>query len=202
MQIINKYFPGLSNLQRERLEQLPSLYQEWNSKINVVSRLDLQNLAERHILHSLAICKQVNFTPGSQVLDLGTGGGFPGIPLAIYFPETNFHLIDGIKKKITVVEAIAKRLDLQNINAEQLRAEDLEGQYDYIVIRAVAEIALLWKYCKRLIKPGGVLVCLKGGDVAAELLALPVGLNSTIIPIAKFYTEEFFQEKFIVTITN
>ncbi len=202
MQFIEKYFPDLTCLQNQQLAKLPALYQEWNKKINVISRSDLQNLEERHVLHSLAICKQVIFRERSRILDLGTGGGFPGIPLAIYFPNCNFHLVDGIKKKITVVEAVAKELSLTNVIAEQKRAEDLKELYDFIVIRAVADSIQLWKYCKHLLTPDGILVCLKGGDIQKELLKLPKGLISDVTPISSFYTEEFFQEKYIVTIRN
>lgn len=202
MQIIKKYFPDLSESQLRRFEQMPALYEEWNARINVISRQDLPNLEERHILHSLAICKQISFPDNSEVLDLGTGGGFPGIPLAVYFPSVQFHLVDGIKKKITVVDAVSSELGLSNVAAEQLRVEHLERQYDYVVCRAVAESALLWKYSKRFLKPEGILVCLKGGLVAEELKALPPELQTKVIPLSDFYSEDFFQEKSLVLISR
>ena len=172
MEIIQKYFPKLSERQLERFEALLSLYSDWNSKINVISRKDIDNLYERHVLHSLAISRLIAFGPGSRILDLGTGGGFPGIPLAIFFPEVQFTLIDGTRKKIKVVEEVCQALGLTNVRAMQVRAEELKKErFDFVVSRAVAALDKLLPWCQRLLKreqqhslPNG-LICLKGGRI-------------------------------------
>ncbi len=203
-----KYFPALTDQQVEQLVQLQPLYADWNSKINVVSRQDVENLLERHVLHSLCIAHEFSFNPDAQVLDLGTGGGFPGVPLAIMFPETRFTLVDSIGKKIKVVEEVSAALGLTNIKAIHGRAESLKmaGQFDFVVTRAVAQLPQLLLWCQHLIKkkhshayPNG-LIALKGGDISGEVDAMP-GKNKDyieIMPIREFIPMEFFAEKYIV----
>lgn len=208
MSFLDKYFPNFTAEQKARFEQLTPLYADWNAKINVVSRQDIENLEERHVLHSLAIAKVLQFKPGAQVLDLGTGGGFPGIPLAIFFPETKFVLVDGTGKKIHVVREVASALGLQNVTALHARVEELKmnGQFDFVVSRAVTTLDKLLIWSQRLLKkkhshayPNG-LIALKGGDLRAEIKALP-GKGDTyteIFPIQDFFKEAFFEEKFVV----
>lgn len=208
MNLINKYFPKLSAAQLAQFEQLEPLYREWNDKINVVSRQDIENLNERHVLHSLAIARVVGFSPGAHLLDLGTGGGFPGIPLAILFPETKFTLVDGTGKKIKVVQEVAEALNLKNVIAIHTRAEDLKmmGQFDFVLSRGVATLDKLLIWGQKFMKkdhmhalPNGILA-LKGGDLRAEIKALPgKGKSYTdVFPIRKFFSEEFFEEKSVV----
>ncbi|MFK7807187.1 MAG: 16S rRNA (guanine(527)-N(7))-methyltransferase RsmG, partial [Saprospiraceae bacterium] len=200
-----KYYPDLTERQQQQFEQLGPLYKDWNSKINVISRKDIDQLFERHVLHSLSISTVVKFNPGAEVMDLGTGGGFPGIPLAILFPETNFLLIDGIAKKIKVVNDVAEQLGLKNVTAIQGRAEELKNRrFDFIVTRAVAKMDQLFRWTQRLYAkkhfhaiPNGM-IALKGGNVRAEIKALPKGEYTEIYPLAKLYKEDFFEEKFIV----
>src|SRR5687767_8081315 len=151
-QIISHYFPNLTEKQYDQFAKLYSLYADWNEKINVVSRKDIENLYTNHVLHSLGIAKVMSFKPGAHVLDVGTGGGFPGIPLAILFPETNFHLVDSIGKKITVVNAVADGLGLKNVKAEQIRAEQIKGEYDFIVSRAVTRLKEFYGWVNRKVK--------------------------------------------------
>lgn len=207
--MLSKYFPDLSPEQLAQFAALEHLYREWNEKINVISRQDIDNLTERHVLHSLAIAKVMKFTPGSGILDLGTGGGFPGIPLAIMFPETNFVLVDGTGKKIRVVQEVADALGLNNVTAIHSRAEELKmnGQFDFVVSRAVASLdkILVWgqKFLKKKhhahVLPNGFLV-LKGGDLHHEILILPgKGKEYTeVYPIRNFFREPFFEEKSVV----
>ncbi len=208
MELIKKYFPKLSAEQLSQFEQLEPLYREWNDKINVISRQDIENLTERHVLHSLAIARVIGFGPDAQVLDLGTGGGFPGIPLAIFFPETNFTLVDGTGKKIKVVQEVAEALGLKNVTAIHSRVEDLKmnGQFDFVLSRGVAPIDKLLVWGQKFLKkkhfhalPNGILA-LKGGDLRAEIKALPgKGKNySDIFKIKDFFTEPFFEEKSVV----
>jgi 16S rRNA (guanine527-N7)-methyltransferase len=203
-----KYFPALTDQQVEQLVQLQPLYAEWNSKINVVSRQDVENLLERHVLHSLCIAHEFSFNPEAHILDLGTGGGFPGVPLAIMFPETRFTLVDSIGKKIKVVEEVSAALGLKNVKAIHGRVESLKmaGQFDFVVTRAVAQLPQLFSWCHYLIKkkhthayPNG-LIALKGGDISGEVEAMP-GKNKDyieIMPIREFLPMEFFNEKYIV----
>ena len=208
MQLTDKYFPDLNAEQRTRFEQLKPLYTEWNAKINVISRQDIENLEERHILHSLAIAKVMQFKTGARVLDLGTGGGFPGIPLAIMFPDTEFVLVDGTGKKIQVVREIAGALGLKNVNALHARVEELKmnNQFDFVLSRGVTTLDKLLVWSQRLLKkkhhhayPNGI-IALKGGDLRAELKALPGkgGAYSEIFPIREFFKEAFFDEKYVV----
>jgi 16S rRNA (guanine527-N7)-methyltransferase len=208
MDTIRKYFPALSEKQYAQIEQLAPLYQTWNAQINVVSRQDIDNLLERHILHSLAIAKVIQFKPGSHVLDLGTGGGFPGIPLAILFPETQFVLIDGTGKKIRVVQQVAEAVGLENVEALHVRGEELKrsGQFDFVVTRGVATLDKLLLWSQKFFKkkhmhalPNGLLA-LKGGDMHAEILMLPGrGRDyAEVFPIRDFFREPFFEEKNVV----
>jgi 16S rRNA (guanine527-N7)-methyltransferase len=206
MQIIEKYFPDLTDHQRQRFQMLDPLYRDWNAKVNLVSRKDIDNLYERHVLHSLAIAKLIRFRPGAEILDVGTGGGFPGVPLAILMPEVKFHLIDGTLKKIKVVQDVIEQLGLENARAEQVRAEELKNaRYDFVVTRAVAELNMLRQWTsQRLFKtkeshtlPNG-LIALKGGNLKAEIKALPKGEYTETYPISDFFEEEYFQEKYVV----
>ncbi len=204
MDIILKYFPDLSEKQRGQYIALNDLYHEWNSKINVISRKDIDALYEHHVLHSLAIAKSIRFRPGTKVLDLGTGGGFPGIPLAIMFPETRFKLIDGTGKKILVVKEVAKAIGLENCEAEQLRGENESGKYDFVVSRAVMPLPDLVKLVKKNIGntqhnslPNGLL-CLKGGNVAEEVK--PFKNIADITDISTIFNEEWFKQKYLIYI--
>jgi len=205
MEQLLTYFPDLSAIQQAQLGQLDPLYREWNEKINVISRKDIDNLYPHHVLHSLAIAKVLQFLPGTRVLDLGTGGGFPCIPLAILFPETEFVLIDGIKKKITVVNEVAAALGLKNVEARQQRSEERKGKsFDFVVTRAVAALEKLVLWSMPLIKdeqrhglPNG-LIALKGGDVKAEIKTLPRSAYTEVYPIQKMFAGDFFEEKVVV----
>ncbi len=203
MEEILKYFPDLSEKQKNQFSQLESLYQDWNAKINVISRKDMDALYLKHVLHSLAIAKVVQFLPKSDILDVGTGGGFPGIPLAILFPESNFYLVDSIGKKIKVVNEVATSLGLKNVKAEQIRAEKAKGEFDFIVSRAVTKMDDFIKWVRKKTKKkhlhsikNGILY-LKGGDLTDELQNFT---NATIYPISDFYSEDFFETKKVVHI--
>lgn len=208
MPLIESYFPDLSTEQRQLFAQLPALYTEWNAKINVISRQDIENLEERHILHSLSIAKEFDFKPGARLLDLGTGGGFPGIPLAILFPETEFVLADSIGKKIRVVQEVAQALGLTNVEGRHARAEELRplAHFDFVLTRGVAPLAQLLFWSQRLLKkkhvhayPNG-LIALKGGNLTKEIADLPGrGKDySEVFPLKNIFREAFFEEKFIV----
>jgi len=201
MDEILKYFPNLTDIQKEQFEKLDFLYHDWNEKINVISRKDIDALYTKHILHSLGIAKIINFEPGTYVLDVGTGGGFPGIPLAILFPETRFYLIDIIAKKIKVVQAVAEGLELKNVKAEQMRAENVKGDFDFIVSRAVTNMPDFVSWVKTKIKKNnkhelknGILY-LKGGDLTEELKDFP---KATEYNLADFFEDEFFETKKVV----
>lgn len=201
-EIIFQYFPNLTEKQKQQFNQLFPLYQEWNDKINVISRKDIENLYVNHVLHSLGIAKVNEFKPGASVLDVGTGGGFPGIPLAILFPETQFHLVDSIGKKITVVKNVAEGLGLKNVKAEQIRAEQIKGEYDFIVSRAVTRLKEFYGWINKKVKKdskhkffNGILY-LKGGDLTEELAELK--RSHQVINLSDFFKEEFFETKKVV----
>jgi 16S rRNA (guanine527-N7)-methyltransferase len=203
MEIISSFFLNLSETQINQFSKLEDLYKEWNAQINVISRKDIDELYLRHVLHSLGIAKVQPFEPNSNVLDVGTGGGFPGIPLAILFPETNFYLVDSIGKKIKVVNEVATALGLTNVKAEVIRAEKVKGEFDFIVSRAVTNMDDFVKWTKTKISKkqnhaikNGILY-LKGGDLTEELVNFP---NSTQYNLSDFFTDEFFETKKVVHI--
>lgn len=202
MEIIKKYFQNLTETQVGQFAQLEVLYNDWNSKINVISRKDIQNLYEHHVLHSLGIAKVVNFREGTSVMDLGTGGGFPGIPLAILFPEVQFHLVDSIGKKVRVATEVANAIGLNNVKFSHARAEEIKDQYDFIVTRAVMPMIDLVKISRKNIKreqknalPNGI-IALKGGELEREIASMK-GI-STIWDLSEFFDEEFFETKKVV----
>jgi 16S rRNA (guanine527-N7)-methyltransferase len=196
---ISKYFPELSNEQNSKFRRLLEVYPEWNERINVISRKDIHNLETRHILHSLSIAKLISFAPGTEVLDIGTGGGFPGIPLSIMFPDSKFHLVDSVGKKIKVVEEIAAELGLGNVTAEQARAEQVTEKFDFVVSRAVSNLPEFYRLAEKNISNkhknsliNGVLY-LKGGDFGQELL--PFRGRHQLFNISSYFSDEFFETK-------
>ena len=202
MEILLKYFDDFTPLQQQQLAALKSLYQDWNEKINVISRKDMDHFYEHHVLHSLAIATQFEFKPEMQVLDLGCGGGFPGIPLAIFFPDTHFYLVDSINKKLKVANAVAEAIGLKNITTRHSRAEDIKDRkFDVVVSRAVAPLKDLWRWSKPLLKKGskpGGLICLKGGDLATEISESQC--KPLIWEIEKLFDEPFFKDKFLLQV--
>ena len=201
-EIILKYFPQLSEEQQRQFDALDALYRDWNAKINVISRKDIDNLYEHHVLHSLAIAKVINFRPGTEILDFGTGGGFPGIPFAIMFPECHFKLIDGTGKKIRVAQEVANAIGLKNCEPAHLRGEEEKGKYDFVVSRAVMPLPDLMKIVRKNISktqrnalPNGV-ICLKGGDLQAELRPFYKIVETT--DIGTLFKEEWFKEKNVI----
>jgi 16S rRNA (guanine527-N7)-methyltransferase len=202
MELINKYFPDLTEDRKLKFNSLNDLYRKWNDAINVISRKDIDNLYLHHVLHSLSIAKVINFAPGTTIIDVGTGGGFPGIPLAIMFPEVDFHLIDSIGKKIKVVNEISKELNLSNITGTQSRIQDVTFKYDFVVSRAVTAlpefVAMTRKnITKRSINPlhNGILY-LKGGDVSDEIYAS--GAKHMLYPLSKYFDETFYETKYLI----
>ena len=202
MESIIKYFPQLSERQKEQFEALYDLYYDWNSKINVISRKDIENLYLHHVLHSLAIAKYINFKPGTTIMDMGCGGGFPGIPLAIMFHEVQFHLVDSIGKKVRVAGEIAKAIGLANVRTSHSRAEEIKEKYSFVVSRAVMQLPDLVKICRKNISktqenvlPNGI-ICLKGGDMTAE--TQPFRNSSEIVDVSTFFAEEYFKDKKVV----
>lgn len=200
--IIFNYFPDLTDNQRKQFEQLGSLYKEWNDKINVISRKDIENIYTNHVLHSLGIAKVISFKPGTEVLDVGTGGGFPGIPLAILFPDAHFHLVDSIGKKITVVKEVSMALGLKNVKAEQIRAEQVRGKYDFVVSRAVTRMKEFYGWVNNKVKADSRnsldngIVYLKGGDLDEEMSELK--RLYSIYNLSDYFKEEFFETKHVV----
>jgi len=226
MQTILKYFSEFTPLQLKQFAALESLYNEWNSKINVISRKDIESLYEKHVLHSLAIAAVFQFEAGMEILDIGTGGGFPGVPLAIYFPDVKFHLADSIAKKLKVVNAVAEALELKNITTQHTRVEEIKNKrFDFVVSRAVAPLEELWKWSKPLLKkkheslnkslesaadserttlnsqlplPG--LICLKGGDLTAEIQES--GTRPRVMEISEIFKEEYFKMKYLLFVSR
>jgi 16S rRNA (guanine527-N7)-methyltransferase len=214
LEIITRYFSDFTPGQIRKLQALEAVYQEWNAKINVISRKDISSLYEKHVLHSLSITAVFNFPPGSQVIDIGTGGGFPGIPLAIFFPESQFHLVDSIAKKLKVVNAVADALSLTNISTQHIRAEEIKGRkFDIAVSRAVAPLKDLWSWSRPLLRPQNIrtgdnsadalpnasgLICLKGGSLAAEISES--GTRPRAYEIYDLFPEESFREKYILQV--
>ncbi|HEY4935125.1 MAG TPA: 16S rRNA (guanine(527)-N(7))-methyltransferase RsmG [Puia sp.] len=212
MEVITRYFSDFTPEQIRRLEALEAVYREWNAQINVISRKDIGSLYEKHVLHSLSIAAVFNFPPGSQVIDIGTGGGFPGIPLAIFFPETQFQLVDSTAKKLKVVDAVTTALSLTNICTQHIRAEEIKGRkFDIAISRAVAPLKDLWFWSRPLLRPQNMrsdiynpdalpnasgLICLKGGDLAAEISES--GTRPKIHEIYDLFPEESFREKYIL----
>ena len=201
-EIILKYFPELTKEQQRQFEMLDALYRDWNAKINVISRKDIDQLYEHHVLHSLAIAKTIRFRPGTQILDFGTGGGFPGIPLAILFPDCQFKLIDGTGKKIRVAQEVSDAIGLKNCHPEHLRGEDEKGKYDFVVSRAVMPLPDLVKIVRKNISktqqnalPNGI-ICLKGGDLQAETRPFHKIVETT--DISTFFKEEWFKQKHVI----
>ncbi len=202
MDKILKYFPELTERQREQFEALDALYHDWNAKINVISRKDIDQLYEHHVLHSLAIAKAIRFRPGTRILDIGTGGGFPGIPLAILFPDCEFKLIDGTGKKIRVAQEVSQAIGLTNCHPEHLRGEDEKGQYHFVVSRAVMPLPDLVKIVRKNIAksqlnalPNGI-ICLKGGDLQAETQPFRNIVETT--DISTFFAEDWFKGKYVI----
>ena len=199
MDLILKYFPELTEPQKEQFAQLQALYADWNEKINVVSRKDIENIYERHVLHSLGIAKVINFRKGTSILDVGTGGGFPGIPLAILFPESDFHLVDSVGKKIKVVNAVSESLGLTNVRGEHARAEEIKEEYDFVISRAVTRLVKFYPWVRKNFKPRSKhklkngLLCLKGGDLLEEVQ------ESRLKKIATYKLNDHFEEEFFET---
>ena len=205
MELILKYFPRLSGQQKTQFAALYDLYTDWNSKINVISRKDITNLYEHHVLHSLGIAKVINFTPGTQIMDLGTGGGFPGIPLAILFPEVQFHLVDSIGKKVKVATEVAHAIRLKNVTFRHCRAEEEKRKCDLVVSRAVMPLGDLIKIIRKNIGqeqhnalPNG-LICLKGGELEQE--TMPVKHKTVLYDLKDEFTEDYFETKKVVYVT-
>lgn len=202
MDLILKYFPNLSERQKEQFAALPELYGDWNSKINVISRKDMDNFVEHHVLHSLAIAKIIQFKTMAEVMDLGTGGGFPGIPLAIMFPDANFYLVDSIGKKIKVVQNIAESLQLKNVKAEQIRAEQVSKDFDFIVSRAVTDLSQFVGWVRGKVsdihyhKLRNGIIYLKGGDLTEEIA--PFKKKVRLFDISDFFEEPWFAEKKVI----
>jgi 16S rRNA (guanine527-N7)-methyltransferase len=225
MQIITKYFTDFTPAQLEQFTALEHLYKDWNEKINVISRKDIDSLYEKHVLHSLSIAAVFDFENGSEIIDIGTGGGFPGIPLAIYFPEVIFHLVDSIGKKLKIVNAVANEVGLKNVTTQHIRAEEIKGRkFDFVVSRAVAPLGELWKWSKPLLKAQGTgyreqerhkaedsrakdgdsfkpgLICLKGGDLAQEIHDSHT--RPRVYNISEIFREDYFKEKYILYINK
>ncbi|HEY8388072.1 MAG TPA: 16S rRNA (guanine(527)-N(7))-methyltransferase RsmG [Parasegetibacter sp.] len=207
MQVLLDYFDDFTETQLRQFEALDGLYKDWNSKINVISRKDIDGLYEKHVLHSLSIAAVVEFKPGTTVIDIGTGGGFPGIPLAIFFPETTFHLVDSINKKLKVVQDVADVIGLKNVTVQHTRAEEIKGRnFDFAVSRAVAPLKDLWRWSSPLIKRGADseiqngLICLKGGDLHQEIAES--GCRPKMVHLYDLFPREYFLEKFLLHVAK
>ncbi|MBI5857599.1 MAG: 16S rRNA (guanine(527)-N(7))-methyltransferase RsmG [Sphingobacteriales bacterium] len=215
MEIVLKYFSDFTEKQLGQFKLLGPLYKEWNEKINVISRKDIDGLYEKHVLHSLSIAAAFDFPDGVEIMDLGTGGGFPGIPLAIFFPKVKFHLVDSIAKKLKVVQAVVDATGIKNVTIQHTRAEDIKdrkpalpgGGFDFVVSRAVAPLKDLWKWSRPLLKQKGQdssdppgLICLKGGNLAAEILES--NTRPRVLEISEIFQEEFFKEKYLLYIAR
>ena len=207
MDIILKYFADFTPQQLEQLTRLNALYREWNEKINVISRKDIDSLYEKHVLHSLSIAALFEFADGMEIIDLGTGGGFPGIPLAIFFPNVKFHLVDSIAKKLKVVDAVAEGIGLQNVETQHSRIEEIKNRkFDFVVSRAVAPLKDLWRWSNPLLKiktrpdltPG--LICMKGGDLAQEVQES--GTRPRVVEINSIFPEPYFDQKFVLYVSK
>jgi 16S rRNA (guanine527-N7)-methyltransferase len=216
MDILLKYFSDFTPTQIDQYKALEELYREWNQKINVISRKDIDSLYEKHVLHSLAIAAAFDFPPGLEIIDIGTGGGFPGVPLAIFFPQVKFHLVDSIAKKLKIIDEVAARVGLKNISTQHTRAEEIKTKkFDFVVSRAVASLKDLWRWGKPLLKGSGFtteddsgiktvyppgLICLKGGDLSQEIKES--GTKPKLIEVSSLFDEEFFKEKYLLYLTN
>lgn len=203
LELIQKYFDDFTEQQVQQFAALEELYKEWNAKINVISRKDIDSIYLHHVLHSLSIAAIADFEPGIQVIDIGSGGGFPGVPLAIFFPKVKFHLVDSIAKKLKVVDAVVEATGIKNITTQHTRAEDIKNRkFDFAISRAVAPLKDLWKWSAPLIKkdhskplPNG-LICLKGGELSQEIFES--GLRPKMMPIFKIFPEAYFEEKYVL----
>ena len=216
MEILLKYFSGFTQKQIEQFKALEGLYKEWNSKINVISRKDIDSLYEKHVLHSLSIAAVFDFPAEAEIIDIGTGGGFPGVPLSIFFPEVKFHLVDSINKKLKIIEAVKEAIGLTNVTTQHIRAEEIKNRkFDFAVSRAVAPLKDLWTWSKSLLKgtsykaqgTGGEeiiyksgLICLKGGDLAQEISES--GVKPKIVEISSLFEEEYFKEKYLLYVVK
>jgi len=213
LEVVSTYFSDFTPAQLQQFQQLEALYKEWNEKINVISRKDIDSLYEKHVLHSLSIAAIFQFQPGTTIIDLGTGGGFPGIPLAIFFPEVQFHLTDSIGKKLKVVNEVAAAIGLKNVTTEHTRTEEIQNRkFDFVVSRAVAPLRDLWRWSLPIIKAKGQgqfaiadeekiyggLICLKGGDLTEEVKES--GLHPTVWEIDKLFSEDFFKQKYVLSV--
>lgn len=216
MDIIQKYFSDFTETQLKQFQALDALYKEWNAQINVISRKDIEGLYEKHVLHSLAIAVAFDFPDGSEIIDIGTGGGFPGVPLAIFFPNVKFHLVDSINKKLKIIEAVKSEIGLTNVTTQHTRAEDIKNRkFDFAVSRAVAPLKDLWRWSKPLLKSSSFkiktedgkdflfksgLICLKGGDLAQEISESQV--RPKMIEISSLFEEDFFKDKYILYVNQ
>jgi 16S rRNA (guanine527-N7)-methyltransferase len=205
--LIRKYFDDFSEQQLQQYAALEALYTEWNAKINVISRKDIDSIYLHHVLHSLSIAAVAQFEPGMQVIDIGCGGGFPGVPLAIFFPNVKFHLVDSIAKKLKVVDAVCEGAGIRNITTQHTRAEDIKNRkFDYAISRAVAPLKDLWRWASPLLKkdhthtPPNGLICLKGGDLAQEIFES--GLRPKMMPVDKIFPEVYFEEKYVLHVAK
>jgi 16S rRNA (guanine527-N7)-methyltransferase len=207
MEVILKYFTEFTPKQLEQFAALEELYKDWNEKINVISRKDIDSLYLKHVLHSLSIAAIIDFHPGTKILDIGTGGGFPGIPLAIFYPEVEFHLVDSIAKKLKVVQGVAEAIGLQNVTTQHTRAEEIKTRkFDFVVSRAVTALGELWRWSQPLLTKGNKqelengLICLKGGDLGLEISES--GVRPRMVTIDEIFPEEYFHEKYVLHVAK